>query len=118
MYSIVKRLRTRGERRSDREIAADEGVVGHLTVCKVDKLTVMSIYAPLDDSQRKPIVPNLYGAKVVFMHGDGMLVQGWERVGNRADPDPPMQKQEWSVKLAVPQPAGIAATSHRPGLAT
>lgn len=118
MYSLVKRLRVRGERRSDREIAADDGIVGRISMYKVEKLTVISVHAPLDDAQRKPIIPELYSAKVVSMHGDRMLVQGWERVGNPADPNAPMQRQEWSVRLAVPQPAGVAATSHRPGLAT
>lgn len=85
---------------------------------KVDKLTVISIHSPLDDAQRKPIIPELYSAKVVSMHGDRMLVQGWERVGDRADPAAPMQRQEWSVRLAVPQPVEVAGTPHRPGLAT
>lgn len=48
MSSIVKRLGVRGECLFDREIAADNCIVGRIYMYKVEKLTVISVQNPLD----------------------------------------------------------------------
>lgn len=114
MYSKVKRLRRGGDRKRDHEIAADEGVVGHLTIVLIENVPVMKLHAAGDDSVQKPILPLMWRAKVAMVRGDKMLFQGYERVGNQDDPDSPVEKQEWAVQVMVAPPAQIAQTSHRP----
>src|SRR4051812_34273826 len=98
MYSKVKILRHRGVRRSDREISADPGNVGHLTMVGVAGVYELKLHGPDDDSQRKPIAPVLFYAKMTTMHGARMLFQGCE------DPAAPDMIQEWAVEIMVEQP--------------
>lgn len=60
MYSKVKRLRRGGERISDRDIAADPGIVGHMTVCQVEHTIVAKVHAAGDDSRMSPVIPELF----------------------------------------------------------
>jgi len=114
MYSKIKRLRRGGARVSDKEIAADPGLIGHVTVYMVEKVVHMSAHAPMGQGRPTPILPTLYRAKLTSMHGDRMLVQGFERVGNQEEPDAAVQKQEWAIQVMVEQPVEIATISHRP----
>lgn len=114
MYSKVKRLRRRGERKSDHEIAADDGVVGHLTIVLIETVALMKLHGAGDDAVQKPILPELWRARVVMIRGDKMLFQGFERVGNQDDPASPLERQEWAVQVMVSQPAELAQSSHRP----
>lgn len=114
MYSKVKRLRRHGERKSDHEIAADEGVVGHLTIVLIERVALMKLHGAGDDAVQKPILPELWRAKVVMIRGDKMLFQGFERVGDQGNPDSPLEKQEWAVQVMTDQPPELARTSHRP----
>lgn len=114
MYSKVKRLRRHGERKSDHEIAADDGIVGHLTIVLIENVPVMKLHGAGDDAVQRPILPLMWRAKVVMIRGDKMLFQGFERVGNQDDTDAPVEKQEWAVQVMAEQPAELAKTSHRP----
>jgi len=114
MYSKVKRLRRGGERISDRDIAADPGHVGHMTICQVGTVIVAKLHAAGDDARKTAMFPELWRAKVVAMHADRMLFQGFERQGNQADQDAPMIKQEWAVQVMEAPPAEVAESSHRP----
>ncbi len=67
-----------------------------------------------DDARKVPLFPELWRAKVVAMNADRMLFQGFERVGDQADPAAPTIKQEWAVQVMAAQPAELARTSHRP----
>lgn len=109
MYSKVKRLRRNGERKSDHDIGVDPGIVGHVTLVMIEHTAVMKIHAAGDDGSRQPIIPEIYRAKCVTMHGDKMLFKGLERVGEREIP------QEWSIQIMQDQPAEMATRSHRPG---
>lgn len=109
MYSRIKRLRRNGERKSDRDIGADPGIVGHVTLVMIENTAVMKIHAAGDDGSRQPMIPEIYRAKCVTMHGDKMLFKGLERVGEREIP------QEWSIQIMQDQPAEMAQRSHRPG---
>lgn len=114
MYSKVKRLRRRGERISDHEIASDSGIVGHLTMVLIETTPVMKLHSAGDDSVQKPLLPLMWRAKVVMIRGDRMLFQGFERIGDENDPNAPVQKQEWAVQVMVEPPVELARTSHRP----
>ncbi len=115
MYSKIKRLRRRGERLPDRDIGADPGIVGHVTVVLVENIALMSVHAPMTAGRPVPVIPDLWRARVVTMRGDRMLVQGFERIGDQADPAAPLEKQEWSIQVMVEQPVELATASHRPG---
>lgn len=94
MYSIVKRLRERGKRLTDRDISASAGVRGELTLAICGWRPVAKVYAPADQ-QRRPLIPELDDAKLVTMTPAGMLLCGIERAADGAE-----YVQEWSVKLA------------------
>lgn len=115
MHSKVKRLRRNGERKSDHDIGADPGLIGHVTVVLVENTAVMKIYAPGDDGSQQPVLPELFKARCVTMHGDKMLWQGYERISNQIDPTNLGIKQEWSLQIMQQQPAEMATRSHRPG---
>lgn len=108
MYSKVKRLRERGERKSDHAIAADPGLVGHVTVVLVENVPVIKIYAAGDDGTQKPAWPEMHRALCVTMHGDKMLWRGLEMVTGQPVP------QEWSMQIMQDQPAEMKTRSHRP----
>lgn len=114
MYSKIKRLRRRGERIGDREISADPGQVGHMTICQVETTIVAKFHAAGDDAQKKPMIPELFRAKIVGMIGDRMLFQGYERIGDQNDTNAQVIKQEWAVQAMAEQPAALARFSHRP----
>lgn len=114
MYSKVKRLRRRGERKSYHEIAADDGIVGHLAIVLIENVPVMKLHAAEDDAVQKPRLPLVWRARVVMIRGDKILFQGFERVGDQDDPDSPVEKQEWAVQVMAEQPPELARTSHRP----
>ena len=97
MYSIVKRLREHGRRLHDRDISASPGATGELTLV-ISGGWPQAKLSKLDDQQMKPIIPPLQHAQLVTMHGDKMLLQGFE-VG----PDGAAHMQEWSVRV-LPQP--------------
>lgn len=103
MYSKIKRLRARGERKSDREISADPGIIGSMTVVLLANVAVASVYSAVSGGRQDPLIPMLFRAKLVTMHNDRMLLQGYERTGGQEDPDSPMIKQEWAVQVMADQ---------------
>lgn len=84
MHCKVKLLRTRGLRRHDREIAADPGSVGDLTLARCAGSLELKL-AAADDSQQKAIIPILYDAQLVTMQGAKMLFRGVERAESGAE---------------------------------
>lgn len=93
MHCTVKLLRNRGVRRSLAEINSDAGTTGDATLALVGAVYELKVYDP-NDSQRKPIAPILYDARLVSMHSGRMLFRGLERVGAE---EGPQFLQEWSV---------------------
>jgi hypothetical protein len=91
----VKMLRRNGARLSDREIGADPGVEGSLTLYKVASDTELKL-SRTDDSRMEPLVPILHDAKLVLMHGNSLLFSGLNRAGER---ESTTYLQEWSVKV-------------------
>ena len=104
MYSKVKRLRVRGARRSDREISADPGAVGHITMLTVGATVEMKLHAAGDDARRAPILPLLINPAIQSMHGARMLFAGFERQGDQSDAGAPTFMQEWAVEVMQPAP--------------
>lgn len=95
MLVKVKILRQRGARRSDREIGSDAGVDGNLTLYQSGGQCELKLSAD-DGSRQEPVIPVLFDARLVTMHGDKMLFQGMERTGGAADAQ---YMQEWSVMV-------------------
>lgn len=87
MYSKVKLLRQYGARRTDREIASDEGSIGHLAMAGHGASYQLLLYAQGDDSHQVPMVPVLFDAKMISMHGARMMFRGFERAGDQVDPN-------------------------------
>jgi hypothetical protein len=114
MYSRIKRLRRGGERKEDREISADPGQVATVTMATVENVVVIEAFEPGIGGRRALICPPMWRARVVSMHGDKMLVQGFERTGNPDDPNSAVQKQEWAIQVMVDQPEELARMPHRP----
>ena len=94
MKAHVKILRRNGERRSERDIGADPGVRGNMTMVVVGTRTELKLADP-NDSQMKPLIPVLYHARLTTMHGNRMLFQGL--TAPREDGGQP---QEWSVEVS------------------
>lgn len=91
MYSIVKRLRTRGIRQHDRDIQSDQGVTGDITLSLCGDGAQLKLSSD-DGSRQEPIIPVLLDARLVTMHHDKMLFRGIERGDGGAE-----FVQEWSV---------------------
>lgn len=108
MYSKVKRLRRNGERLPDRDIYSMESIVGCLTVCTVVNYQVLKLHAAGDTGAMAPLIPEMFRARLVTMHGARMLFQGYERIGNQADENSPVIKQEWSVEVVLAAPVAAA----------
>lgn len=104
MYSIVKRLRIRGVRRSLRDIQADDGTLGHLTMVTVGPRRELKLHGSGDDAQQNPTIPILFDAVLISMHGQRMMVMGFERQGDQGDPLAPTTMQEWSVQFFAEPP--------------
>lgn len=114
MYSHVKRLRVRGQRKPDRDISADPGAVGNLIVFRQGSEIVAAFYAAGGTGQPGELLPTLYRARLVTMQGQGMLFQGWERPLGHDQVDTDANKQEWSVRLMA-EPPVVSAPSERLG---
>lgn len=104
MYSHFKRLRAAGQRKTDRDIASDPGVVGHISIFRQGNEIVAAAYAVGGTGKPDILLPLLYRAKLVTMQGHGMLFQGWERPRGEDQPDTDANKQEWSVKILAEAP--------------
>jgi hypothetical protein len=93
MKAHVKVLRSGGERISARDIQSDSGTRGDMTMVMIAGRTELKLADP-NDSQLKPLIPVLYHARLVTMHGNRMLYQGLT-----APRDDGGQAQEWSVEV-------------------
>lgn len=93
MLVKVKILRAHGARRSDREIGSDAGADGNLSLYRSGGRYELKLFAD-DGSRQEPIIPVLFDARLVTMHGNKMLFQGLECRGEIADAQ---HFQEWSV---------------------
>ena len=95
MYSKVKPLRTRGLRRSDRDISAAKPVEGELTMLICGVTSELKLSSPTD-STAQPLIPILYDARLSAMHSNKMLFKGIERDSHGAE-----FVQEWSVQIGM-----------------
>jgi len=95
MQAKVKRLRERGQRMSDNEIARAPFVEGELRVYILGASTVATLIDPGRQVDNE-LLPTLHEARLTTMHGVGMLLKGEERPqGDKG----PAYVQEWSVRF-------------------
>ena len=90
----VKQLRRNGARRSDHQIQSELGVDGQLTMASVGGIYELKLHIANDGSSRAPLIPVLFDARLISMHGDKMLFRGLERCGGT---ESTTFLQEWSV---------------------
>ena len=95
MFGKVKRLRAGGKRLSTHDIQRSEFIAGEVRVYGLAGAIVANVSSP-DSQVGDPLLPPLYDAKLVTMHGHGMLFRGEERPQGDAGP---AYIQEWSVML-------------------
>lgn len=108
MRYIVKVLRQRGARRSERDIMAETGTVGQLSGAHIGSSFELKLFGG-DGSRMEPIIPVLLDARLVSMHDDKMLFKGVEQGVDGAQ-----FVQEWSVKVMAEKPQA-SAPSERMG---
>jgi len=95
MRAKVKRLRERGQRLSDHQIAAAVPVEGEVRVYGMGGAIQATLTDPVSQVG-DPLIPVLHEARLTTMHGPGMLLKGEERPqGDKG----PAYIQEWSVRL-------------------
>jgi hypothetical protein len=95
MYGKVKLLRQHGRRLKDREISQAPYLEGDLTLAALRSSYVLEVRRP-ESQNSTGVVAALWEARLVTMHGDGMLFRGEERP--QGD-DGPAFVQEWSVRI-------------------
>lgn len=93
MYAKVKRLRQRGTRLPDREIASAPHVEGDVTLFGLGAGYVLAVKDP-NNQVSDGLFPPLHEARLVTMHGNKMLFRGEERPDGDSGP---AFVQEWSV---------------------
>lgn len=114
MCSMIRRLRVRGARRCYRDISADRGIVGHVTMAIVGIARQLKVHGAWDDSRRAPASPILFDPTIMAMGANRMLFSGLERQGDQDDPNGAVCMQEWAVEILAAPPAELAETSDRP----
>jgi hypothetical protein len=98
MYGKVKTLRVRGKRLSDQEIRHLEPLDGVLTLAGHQwSMEYVLTLRPRDNTVGLPLL-ELFQARIVVMHNDGMKFTGIERPHGD---DGPAYVQDWSVMLEV-----------------
>jgi len=93
MYGKVKRLRERGTRLSDRDIASSAHVEGEVTLAGLGVVLVAQVRDP-NSQVGTGLLPQLYEARLITMHGNKMLFKGEERPQGDTGP---AYIQEWAV---------------------
>ena len=93
MYGKVKRLRDRGARLSDQDIARAHFVEGEVTVAGMGGTLLAEVRDPNSQTAASKI-PALYEVKLTSMHAGKMLLKGEERPQGSAGP---AYVQEWAV---------------------
>lgn len=91
MKVTVTRLRELGKRRHN--VDSDPGVAGDMTLAVVGTVTELKLADP-NDQQMKPIIPILYEAQLVTLHGNSMLFRGYEKGRDDAG-----HVQEWRAVI-------------------
>lgn len=94
MKVSVKPIRQHGARLSDQQIASLTPTDGYLSFYGVGTTLQLSLYD--GSAKQEPLVPSLYDARLVSMHGNKMLFAGIQRT---ADPMAAQYLQEWSVVI-------------------
>lgn len=94
MYSTVKMLRERGKRKHDRDIQADAGTTGILSLVCVGGIYELKL-SDRNDSTMQPILPVLCDVKLTTLGSSRMLFKGLERGADGAE-----WAQEWAVQVS------------------
>lgn len=94
MKVSVKPIRQHGARLSDQQIASLPAVDGYLALYGLGTTLQISLYD--GSAAQVPLIPDLYEARLVSMHGNKMLFAGMQRT---PDPMAAQHLQEWAVVI-------------------
>jgi hypothetical protein len=95
MHGKVKRLRQRGARLSDRDIANAPFAEGDLVMANLAGTMLLEV-KNRNSTSGEPLIPTLYEPRITGMHGNKMMFKGEERPQGDAGP---AYVQEWSVLI-------------------
>lgn len=95
MIGKVKRLRNAGKRLTDQDIARAQHTEGEIRLAGLGATLVLSV-TDANAQVGGSLIPQLYDARLITMHGTKMLFKGEERPQGDAGP---AYVQEWSVLL-------------------
>lgn len=94
MKVSVKPLRQHGARLSDQQIASLPAIDGYLSLYGIGTTLQLSLYD--GSGKQDSLMPDLYDARLISMHGSKMLFAGMQRT---ADPMAAQYFQEWAVQI-------------------
>jgi len=94
MKVSVKPIRQHGARLSDQQIASLQATDGYLSLYGLGTTLQISLYD--GSAAQVPLIPDLYDARLVSMHGNKMLFVGIERT---SDQMAAQYRQEWAVVI-------------------
>lgn len=99
MYAKVKRLRNRGQRLSDQEIANTQPIEGELSMSGQQWTLerVVTLRNP-SDSVSPSLIPDLCRVELVGLRNEKMMFWGVERPQGEAGPE---YIQEWAVVVVT-----------------
>ena len=97
MHGKVKKLRSRGARLSDQDIARSEFVEGDVKLSGLNDTMVLTVSDP-NSTVGASLFPQLFEARLITMHGNKMLFKGEERL--QGDTGPAFV-QEWAVVVGT-----------------
>ena len=92
MKVSVKAIRQHGIRLNNHQISSLPATEGYISVYGLGTTIQLSLYD--GSGKQEPLLPSLYEARLVTMHGAQMLFAGIQRT---ADPMAAQYFQEWSV---------------------
>jgi hypothetical protein len=95
MYGKVKRLRDRGARLSDHDIARAVPVEGAVVVAGIGGTLMAEVRDP-SSQVGTGLLPPLYEVRLLGMHNGKILLKGEERPQGNAGP---AYVQEWSIAV-------------------
>lgn len=94
MKVSVKPVCQHGARLFDQQIASLPAVDGYLSLYGIGTTLQLSLYD--GSGMQVPLIPDLYDARLVSMHGSKMLFAGIQRT---ADLMAAQYRQEWAVQI-------------------
>ncbi|WP_231502481.1 hypothetical protein [Herbaspirillum sp. RV1423] len=93
-------------RRPEAEIVADAGLSGVVSMSLAGTARQMTLSASAStEGAATLLLPPLYEPQLLSMHGNGMIVRGWQRLSTDKDGNGATYLQEWLLTFVGLHPA-------------